>query len=191
MAFTQSAFHTSFDRTVGHEDVFSDDPNDNGNWTGGKKGKGELKGTKYGISAKFYYNSKWFEICHRTDIKDLSLNQVQIIYFNVYWSPLGIVTDQSSAFYYQYFDAAVNHGVSGANRILQRAVNVEDDGVIGPVTLGAVEENPVDELPFMFISERMVTHGKSATWRHHGGGWNNRNAQNLLYAIVDVRPLRD
>lgn len=191
MTFTQAAFHASFERTVGHEGRFSNDPNDNGNWTGGKKGKGELKGTKYGISANFYYNSHWLETCYRTEIEDLSLNQAQIIYFNDFWSPLGVVTDQSSAFYYQYFDAAVNHGVAGAHRILQRAVGVDDDGVIGPATLGAVDENAIDELPFMFISERMVTHGNSSTWSHHGRGWNNRNAQNLLYATVDVRPLHD
>ena len=36
------------------EGGFTNDPNDRGNWTSGKIGVGELKGTKYGISAMAY-----------------------------------------------------------------------------------------------------------------------------------------
>ena len=41
----------ALDETWGHEGGLSLDPNDRGNWTGGKKGSGELRGTKYGIAA--------------------------------------------------------------------------------------------------------------------------------------------
>lgn len=44
-------FEEAFDRLIGHEGGYSDDPTDNGNWTGGKRGAGLLKGTKYGIGA--------------------------------------------------------------------------------------------------------------------------------------------
>ena len=33
------------------EGGYTDNPNDNGNWTGGKKGSGDLIGTNFGISA--------------------------------------------------------------------------------------------------------------------------------------------
>ena len=47
-------FDKAFDIIVGVEGGFSLDPNDPGNWTGGKRGVGELKGTRWGISAKSY-----------------------------------------------------------------------------------------------------------------------------------------
>ena len=37
------------------------------------------------------------------------------------------------------FDAAVHHGESAAIAMLQRAIHVDDDGVIGPKTLAALE----------------------------------------------------
>lgn len=36
------------------------------------------------------------------------------------------------------FDAAVQHGVPMANRLLQRALGVNDDGIVGPQTRGAI-----------------------------------------------------
>jgi lysozyme family protein len=36
---------------IEHEGGFQNDPDDSGNWTGGKVGVGELKGTKWGICA--------------------------------------------------------------------------------------------------------------------------------------------
>lgn len=41
-----------------------------------------------------------------------------------------------------HFDAAVNHGVRRAAVLLQRAVGVTDDGLIGPATLAAAAANP-------------------------------------------------
>lgn len=55
---------------------FSMDPEDPGNWTGGKKGLGVLKGTNYGISAKAYPNE---------DIQNLTLERVQVLYQRDYW----------------------------------------------------------------------------------------------------------
>lgn len=51
--------------------------NDPGNWTGGKIGSGELKGTKFGISAKAYPN---------LDIKNLTFEAAKAIYLSDYWN---------------------------------------------------------------------------------------------------------
>jgi hypothetical protein len=48
---TKMGFDRAFEETIGLEGGFSRNPDDNGNWTGGRRGLGELKGTKYGISA--------------------------------------------------------------------------------------------------------------------------------------------
>ena len=44
-------FDAAFARLLGNEGGFDDDARDRGNWTGGRIGVGELKGTKYGVSA--------------------------------------------------------------------------------------------------------------------------------------------
>lgn len=47
-------FDRAFANVIDAEKGLSMDPNDPGNWTGGAKGKGELNGTRYGISAMSY-----------------------------------------------------------------------------------------------------------------------------------------
>ncbi|WP_236513543.1 glycosyl hydrolase 108 family protein, partial [Escherichia coli] len=59
-------FDQAFKVTIGHEGSFTLNKNDAGNWTGGKVGVGQLKGTKYGIAANSYPN---------LDIKNLTLDQ--------------------------------------------------------------------------------------------------------------------
>ena len=44
-------FDKVFNRVIGHEGGFQNMHHDRGNWTGGKVGEGELKGTKFGLSA--------------------------------------------------------------------------------------------------------------------------------------------
>lgn len=75
-------------------------PADPGNWTGGKRGVGVLKGTKYGIAANTYPH---------LDIKNLTLAQADAIYVRDYWPkawgdewPVGL--DQVT------YDATVNSG---------------------------------------------------------------------------------
>jgi lysozyme family protein len=48
------AFEQAFARIIGNEGGFTSNQLDPGNWTGGKPGEGECRGTKYGISAHAY-----------------------------------------------------------------------------------------------------------------------------------------
>lgn len=58
------------------EGGFQIDPNDPGNWTGGKVDVGVLKGTKYGISAASYPS---------VDIRNLTIEKAKTIYFQDFW----------------------------------------------------------------------------------------------------------
>lgn len=85
--------------------------------------------TKYGISKKSYPG---------LDIKNLDLDTAIKIYRDDYWDENGI--DRLPVHIrYQFFDMTVNHGPHIAAKILQRAANVKDDGIIGPKTIKAVE----------------------------------------------------
>lgn len=124
-------------KLFGVEGGFQKDPDDNGNWTGGKAGVGRLVGTKYGICAASYPDE---------DIPNLTLDRAAAIYERDFWSPLRLSDVQNQTIATEIFDTAVNCGVGTAARIVQSAVNLTNypepdiaiDGKIGPATIGAV-----------------------------------------------------
>lgn len=76
-----------------------------------------------------------------TDIASLTWNDAKDIYYQKYW--LATKCDQlPDNVAILAFDTSVNNGVSRASKFLQRAVNVQDDGIIGDGTIDAV--NNVD-----------------------------------------------
>lgn len=168
-------YDTIFERIIGHEGHFQNDRSDRGNWTSGQIGVGELKGTKYGISAMSYPH---------LDIENLTLQEAKDIYYNDFW--LRVKGDElHAALAYQLFDAAINHGIGNAIRILQRAVDVADDGRMGPLTHEAVRLRGTDDALKLFNAERILFFTKLSTFHLYGKGWMRRVAQNLKYAAWD------
>lgn len=53
------------------------------------------------------------------------------------------------------FDAAVNHGLKPAVKMLQRALAVDVDGVLGPVTLRAIPLLQGEKLAIHFLTQRL------------------------------------
>ena len=53
-AQAHDAFERAFAVVLGHEGGYTADPADPGNWTGGAPGRGECRGTNWGISAASY-----------------------------------------------------------------------------------------------------------------------------------------
>jgi lysozyme family protein len=168
-------FDEAFDRLIGHEAGWSDDRRDPGNWTGGRVGVGELKGTKFGIAANTYPD---------LDIKSLTLDQAKAIYYRDWWLKTG-ADEIDGAIVFQMWDFAVNAGMSTAKRALQRAVGVADDGHIGPRTIAAVKAMTVPDVLLRFNAQRIRHHTSLSTWPTYGKGWANRIAGNLDYAAID------
>lgn len=169
-------FDTAFDRSLDSEGGFQADPNDRGNWTTGIQGKGRLKGTKYGIAAMTYPD---------VDIKGLTVAEAKTIYRRDWWDRFNM--DQfPSALQAQMFDAAINHGMHTATRLVQRAVGVKDDGIIGPVTRGAIAQTEINDLLMLFLAERLEFMTNLRTWSNFGRGWARRIAQKLKYAAEDT-----
>lgn len=148
------------------EGVSSMDPSDPGNWTGGAKNKGKLAGTKYGISAAAYPN---------VDIQTLNPETVKGIYFADYWCKAGCHL-LPPALAFLTGDAAVQHGAQQAVQFLQRALRVDDDGVVGPVTLAAAR-NSANSAIDGALAERMryyMNIKDDAERKTNAGGWSNR-----------------
>lgn len=169
-------FEQAFDRLVGHEGGFRDDRRDPGNWTGGRVGVGQLKGTKYGIAANTYPD---------LDIGDLTLDQAKAIYRRDWWDAIG-ADEIDGAITYQVWDFAINAGMGTAKRALQRAVGVADDGAFGPVTLSAIRRASVPDVLLRFNAQRLRFYTSLAKWPEYGKGWTNRVASNLDYAAADT-----
>lgn len=170
-------FDKAFERLIGHEGKFTDNPKDDGNWTGGKQGRGQLKGTKYGIAAASYPH---------LDIKNLTLQQAKAIYREDFWDVIG---SAHGAIKFQLFDAAVNHGRGNAVRFLQRAVKAADDGIWGPRSQAALNDmqqrNGHNDVLLRLMAYRFKFWASLSKFDVFGRGWTNRGADNLLFAAED------
>lgn len=168
-------FDQAFERLIGHEGKFTNDRQDRGNWTTGVIGKGQLNGTKYGISAMTYPD---------LDIKSLSLEQAKNIYKRDWWDKIN--ADQiDSALVFQVWDFAINAGMGTAKRKLQLAVGVLDDGIIGNLTIQAINKADLNDILLKFNAERLKYYTSLSTWSRYGKGWTLRVASQLNYAAMD------
>ncbi|BAM63082.1 endolysin [Edwardsiella phage KF-1] len=162
-------------RVLSHEGNYTADPKDRGNWTSGKCGVGQLKGTKYGISAMSYPD---------LDIKGLTWEQAKAIYKRDFWDKLNM-TSWPDVLDFQVFDAAVNSGCGRAIKWLQWAARVNDDGIVGPKTIAAVQAMDPNDVCLRFLGKRLRFMTETSTWNSYGKGWARRISDNLLYAAED------
>ena len=157
-------FDSAFDRVIGHEGGLVDDPADPGGLT------------KFGISQRAYPG---------VDIKALTVDDAKRLYKRDYWDR-SMADQYDGAIGFQLFDAAVNSGVPAAARMLQRAVGVQDDGVIGAKSVAAIRAMPVAKVLLCFNAERLEYMTNAGGWPSFGKGWARREATNLRYAAKDL-----
>ena len=161
-------FKAALKRVLKHEGGYVNDPRD----TGGETNYGITKTTarSYGYTGS---------------MKDIPMDVVERIYKAMYWDAMSCESfDFALAF--QLFDAAVNHGLLNARKILQRAVGVKDDGVIGSVSLAAIRQQPVFALVSLFNSKRISFYTNISNFNVYGKGWMNRMSENLRYVAEDM-----
>jgi len=151
------------------EGEFSQDPKDPGNWTGGEPGKGDLIGTKFGISAAQYPT---------LDIPLMRFEDAVRIYERDYWQPIcGDSLPPRLAIC--VFDTAVNQGIGTAAKLLQSVVGAHVDGIIGPATIAAVRRFDQDDVIVDFLTARLQRYVKLKDYGTYGKGW-MRRCLNLL-----------
>ena len=157
-------FNTAFKEVIGHEGGFSIDPVDNGNWTGGKQGVGELKGTKFGIAANTYPH---------LDIKNLTVEQAKEIYRKDFWER-GKIDLLPIHLRGVYFNFSINMGRTGAAKILQKAAGVRADGIIGTQTLTAANDVSLERFLLFAYDRYMRIIGARPANARFAKGWSNR-----------------
>ncbi|MBX5454740.1 MAG: secretion activator protein [Acidobacteriia bacterium] len=163
-----NAFDAAFAIVVGNEGGYSNNPEDPGNWTAGKIGVGELRGTKFGISAAAFPT---------LDIAALNLEDAKHIYRSRYWIPIS-ADNLPDLLAILLFDAAVNDGPFRAATFLQAAVGAAEDGLIGPETIRATTHAlariGLARLCGEVSARRLLFTTKLPDWRVFGEGWAER-----------------
>lgn len=168
-------FDQAFEKLIGHEGGFQRDPQDRANWTSGKIGVGTLRGTKYGISAMSYPGE---------DIQNLTLDRAKQLYQRDFWGPAGCDAVPEPV-KFPLFTAAVHTSAPGrpitAVKMLQRAVGVKDDGVLGAKTLMAIQGFDAYRLAARFMGQYIdYTNNNREQYRLYGAGWSQRAAEILM-----------
>ena len=154
-------FDQAFDRLIGHEGGYVNNPSDPG---------GE---TKFGISKRSYPN---------LDIANLTVDAAKEIYRRDFWEPLG---DAHPAVKFQVFDFAVNSGIQTAIRKLQASIGVADDGHWGPKSAAALKAMDLNDVLMRFAAYRLDFMASLSVWDKFGRGWARRIAKQLMYAAED------
>ncbi|EFC92474.1 protein of unknown function DUF847 [Dethiosulfovibrio peptidovorans DSM 11002] len=169
---------------LGFEGGYVNDPDDRGGRT------------NYGITEGTLRSAYERKIVSHKDIRSLSKADAALIYWSDYWEPIE-ADGMPNPLDLVMFDCAVNHGVGGAGRLLQKTLNfVADadlsvDGVIGPNTLKtlkkALDGNSPEALSMSVLAMRTrfyvkIVEGDSSQ-RKFLWGWVRRRVAGLIDEI--------
>jgi uncharacterized protein (TIGR02594 family) len=116
-----------------------------------------------------------------SDLKNVSVEEVAAIYLERYWRPAGCA-GMAPPLALFHFDAAVNHGVRGAIRMLQEAAGADVDGKIGPQTNGRITQMPILELIALYADLRRKRYRALPHFWRFGRGWLRRVDRTLEVA---------
>lgn len=160
-------FDFAFELIIFHEGGYVNDPRDPG---------GE---TKFGISdrADGIIDGKF----KGKDIKTLTLEDAKKIYKEEYWlrAKCDFFNDATGII---LFDMAVNMGVDAGIKVMQRALKVKEDGIIGPITImNATKNHKV--LPAQMTMERMLRYTNTKNFDRFGRGWFVRSINTFKEAV--------
>ncbi|WP_187193574.1 MULTISPECIES: glycosyl hydrolase 108 family protein [unclassified Methylobacterium] len=151
------------------EGGYTKNSKDPGNWTGGKVGKGVLKGTKYGIAASSFPT---------LDIANLTMAQAADIYRAKYWTTAGCDTLPDGVDL-PIFDSSVNSGPSRGKKFATATAAIAD---------------AVARIKAISVQRRSFYQGLS-TFKTFGKGWLSRvstieaAAVKMALAAVGMSPV--
>ena len=112
----------------------------------------------------------------KEELRVIPDEEVYNLYKELYWNkvqgdylPAGVD--------YAVFDSAVNMGVGRAAKLIQEAVGVTADGVLGPASVSAIQKTDPKELIEKFSALKESFYRSLKTFPTFGKGWLNRVAE--------------
>jgi lysozyme family protein len=160
----------NFDRclaeTLRHEGGFADHPKDPGG------------ATMRGVTQRTYDAWRSSAGLAKRPVREIEDAELHAIYREGYWDAIR-GDDLPAGVDLAVFDYAVNSGPGRASKELQRVVLATMDGLIGPVTLAAVQARKPSEIVRSLCAGRLAFLKSLSTWETFGRGWERR--------VVDVQ----
>ena len=147
----QQNFETAFQLIIEAEGGYVNDPSDPG---------GE---TKYGISKRQYPDE---------DIPNMTLERAKELYRRDYWTPCKC-DEMPYPLDILLFDAAVNQGCDAAKKMLQKSLNVAQDGILGLDTMSKARYAKLDACA-RFLATRGVRYTGTRGADRYMLGWFSR-----------------
>jgi uncharacterized protein (TIGR02594 family) len=169
-------FDAALAHVVAMEGGWSDDPLDPGG------------PTNFGVTLQTFAAHRRIDVTAQTiaglkaDLRAISQLEVRDIYRTRYWQPCRAEA-LPRPLALMHFDAAVNHGVSGAARLMQQALGVTADSAIGPVTLAAVATQPLAAVLQRYATQRRARYRSLGHFWRFGRGWLARVDATLAAAL--------
>lgn len=173
-------FTTIFKFTSKWEGLYVNDPDDPGG------------ATMRGVTQVVYDHYRAVKKLPRRPVKEISKEEHLEIFHDNYWKaghcefmpkPLNMV----------HFDTCINFGIrgsikyQGAVRLLQRALNLTPDGILGPVSRGVILSGNPKEMALKYIEMRKVRRHErikqAPSQEKYLPGWLNRD--NDLIAFIN------
>ena len=162
-------FEESLKMILHHEGLFSAHPSDPGG------------ATMRGVTQAVWED--WVDgPVTEDEMRSLTVADVTPIYKKNYWDR--VKGDHlPSGVDFAVFDLAVNGGTGRGAKMLQKVVNITQDGGIGRNTLAAVSRmTPVDIIE-QYAAEREAFYRRLKTFDTFGRGWLRRNEETRIAAL--------
>lgn len=136
--------------------------------------------TNLGISAETW--ARWRDRLGKPGqpVDACTRDDAERIYFTDYWHG-GMCDALAWPVSLVHFDSVVQH--AAAATLLQRAVGVKPDGIVGPVTLDMAGKREAKSLAEDLLWVRLAYYRTLPTWEHHGRGWTGRMVRLRKYVV--------
>jgi len=109
-------------------------------------------------------------------MRQLTKEMVAPLYRKQYWNVCNC-DDLPAGVDYLAFDFSVNAGSFRSIKTIQRALNITADGVIGPVTIKAIQDANAEEFINNFTAAKETFYRSLTNFPTFGKGWLNRVAE--------------
>lgn len=156
------------DDIIRREGGYTDNPNDRG------------KATNFGITMATLAAWRGAPVTE-VDVSLLTESEARSIYIKRYFQDPGFDKVLGEDLQAILLDSAVNHGPKQAVKLLQRALGVNDDGKLGPVSLAAVPHIDQRRMVLKVLAQRVRLYGSIITHDPSQAvfakGWSSRVAE--------------
>ena len=131
--------------------------------------------TNYGITWNTYRNYEKHNSF--ADFRNMSQTDIQNIYYNLFWLPVhGDVLPVGVDL--MVFDFGITSGTSRSIKLLQQALGVADDGIIGPNTISKLKliqsATQISDCINSLKDKQLKFYQSLDTFKYFGHGWTNR-----------------